>query len=435
MTWNRPSFLMVSLTFGLLFAGCRNSTARQSDVPPPLASTTTALTRWKLSPEPPLDLETEQPTQTDVDDFAWRSFVALNWPASELEPGKPDRKRHIGESAKAIVWETWKSPEQVFLPGGKRPAGWDEAAGELSSKCSSIGEDSSPKLLVRSAKAGDQVLLHVRAKQAVGGTLTDQHGNLARYEIRFNKPEFDYIVGRGLYNYQQQEKAGDIRFPDGSMEIKAAWRELTTADSAEVRRRFYRKRAWIQEPNRPGDCRPVEIALVGLHITHKTPNHRQWIWATFEHVDNVPPFNSSDSTGRTLPYSFHDPNCPREDCPPNQSTDDDKRKKKPTQVVRRVAISEETAKLNQRWQQRLAQEEANSPWQYYELVGAQWPKAPSRPNGEPTPTIVSNTTMETYVEYSSCMECHSTAKTTGRSFADYSFVLLEAKPATSGGAQ
>jgi hypothetical protein len=438
MAKNRPSHLVLALSIGLLFAGCRDSGVRKLDPPPPLLPLMAALTSPSaLRPLLKQDLS-EKPSQTEVDEFAWRSFVALNWPANELKPGEPDMARQIGEAATSVVWETWKSPEQVFLEGGKRPPGWDEPAGELPSKCrinpEATGDtkNTGTKLLRRLAKAGEELL--PRDKQAVGGTLTDQHRNLVRYEIRFNKPEFDYIVDNGLFQQEQQVKR--IQLPVGSIEVKAAWREMTSADSAAVRQRFYRKRAWLYTPGAPEDCRLVEMGLVGLHITQKTPHQPQWIWATFEHVDNAPPFNQSGSPDRRFPYSFHNPTCSTKDCPPNQSTDEGRPIHVPTQVVRRVAIRPEVEALNRHWQERLAKATKDSPWQYYELVGTQWPKAPSHRYGSPTPTTVSNTTMETYVENSSCMDCHSKAKTiTHKYSADYSFMLLEAKPSTSRGAR
>ena len=42
------------------------------------------------------------------------------------------------------------------------------------------------------------------------------------------------------------------------------------------------------------------MGLVGLHIAHKTQHAPQWIWSTFEQVDN---YKGPDP-------SFNDPACP-----------------------------------------------------------------------------------------------------------------------------
>jgi hypothetical protein len=426
---NPSSFLALSLALGLLSAGCRDSMNWRPGSPHP-GRTSEVLSADPLNPPPMYELR-GLPIQEDASDFAWRLFVALNWPASETERGAPDLKKSIGERAKSVVWETWKSPEEVFLEDGKRPPGWNELAGPLPPECTLTAQDF-PSHQRPVPEEGDRQALRVlRENQAIGGTLTDQHSNVVRYEIRFNKLEFDYIVGNGFFEAGQQDKAERIIFPDRSMEIKAAWREMTRDDSDEVRQRFYRRRIWLYKPGTPATCRLVEVGLVGLHIIQKTPSRPQWVWATFEHIDNVPgPDKRLGSSGRTLPYSFHKPGCSEDECPPNQSTQDGRPSTVPTQVVRRVLIGEEAAKLNPIWQQRLARAAKGSPWQYYELIDAQWPSRPVQGLGlgEPTPSTVANTTMETYVEQSNCMGCHFTAKTANhRTFADFSFMLLEAK--------
>jgi hypothetical protein len=273
-----------------------------------------------------------------------------------------------------------------------------------------------------------------RAKQAVGGTLTDQHGNLVRYEIRLNKTIFDEIVAKGYYNTNGQEQAPSIFFPSSVMEVKAAWREMTAADSAEVKSRFYRRIAWIYTPTSGGNsdtCVQSEVGLVALHITQKTTSRPQWIWATFEQVDNVPPFKASPPPEQTLPYSFNNPQCPPVQCPPNRSTEKNGQPTGvPTQVTRVVNIGVAAQTINPAWQQRLAQAVAGSPFQYYQLIDVQWPQTPAqKPAGNPTPGLNANTAMETYVAESSCINCHFTARTqTGKLSSDYSFMLAEAHP-------
>jgi hypothetical protein len=53
-----------------------------------------------------------------VDNFAWRAFIALNWP-SELDAahrGGADRAKALGDSGKR-VWETFKSDYELFEAG------------------------------------------------------------------------------------------------------------------------------------------------------------------------------------------------------------------------------------------------------------------------------------------------------------------------------
>jgi hypothetical protein len=270
-----------------------------------------------------------------------------------------------------------------------------------------------------------------RAKEAIGGTLTDQHGDLARFEIRINKTIFDAIVANTYYNIEGQNRAQFVSFPPGVMEVKAAWRVMTAADTPQVKARFARRDAWVYtaaSPGQPASCRKQEVGLVGLHMSRKTAGRPQWIWSTFEQVDNVPPFNAAVPAGRTLPYSFNNPACAPAKCPPNASTEKDgKPTSVPTQVTRVVNIGQIAQQANPLWQRALAAV-PGSPYQYYKLIDVQWPQTPNqKPAGNPTPGLVANTTMETYVAQSSCLNCHFTATIqSGRLSSDFSFLLAEA---------
>jgi len=385
-----------------------------------------------LSPKVPIDLPSK-PTQTDAVTFAWQSFVALNWPALANQRGVPDTNRKIGASG-PVVWHTWKIPEEVFLANGGAPAAWDTYASALPPGCQTVpgeGPGAADLVLFRTSKVssdtnGNNAL--ELANEVVGGTLTDQHGNLARYDIRFNKTEFDAIVQNRYYNVQGQNAAKVIQLPAGVMEVKASWRILPASDPLQAR--FFQRTAWIYTPadgTQPATCTKTTVGLTGLHITQKTPTRPQWIWATFEQIDNVPPFGGKLPPGRTLPYSFNNPKCPVLSCPPNQSTEDGRSPTTPTQVTRIVNIGSEAGAANQTWRAALK----GTPFAFYELVDVQWPRNPTRrPFGDPTPGVLANTTMETYIEDSSCLHCHFTARTqSGKLSSDFTFVLANARPA------
>lgn len=380
-----------------------------------------------LSPMAPIDLP-DNPTQADAAKFAWQAFVALNWPALAGARGAPDTTKMIGQSGD-VVWHTWKAPDEIFLADGGTPAPWDQYSGGLPPECKAAGADAGHFVLRRTSKVPDNSANNAieLAREAAGGTLTDQHGNLARFEIRMNRAIYEAIVARTYYNREGQDRAGSIFFPPGVMEVKAAWRQMTSADSPAARRRFFRQTAWIYTPSfgpRPPSCMLGEVGLVGLHIAHKTPSRPQWMWATFEQVDNV-----QDPSGSTGPYSFYNPACPPEICPPNRSTEKNGvPTPTPTQVKRVVAIGSAAGNANPDWRQALGNAVPGSPFAYYQLVDIQWPQQPlQRPFGDPTPGLVANTTMETYVTESSCLHCHFTARTaSGRLSSDYSFMLGEA---------
>jgi hypothetical protein len=78
--------------------------------------------------------------------------------------------------------------------------------------------------------------------------------------------------------------------------------------------RFFTRVAWVLDPFDPTQtCKQVTVGLVGLHIVQKTASRPQWIWSTFEQIDNVPggassgPFTYNDGSGAAMPTTVVDP--------------------------------------------------------------------------------------------------------------------------------
>ena len=162
--------------------------------------------------------------------------------------------------------------------------------------------------------------------------LVAQNGEYVRYEIRFNEPEFETFVTKG---WSQRRNLPDVEhpahFPIGSIEVKAAWRPLNASDAPAARARYYVTRAAIVDvAKRLGKgiivCSMRDVALVGLHVAIKTKTKPQWIWSTFEHIDNVPPAGAGearepDAREPGAPYGFFDPSRPAKLWPPFGSAD------------------------------------------------------------------------------------------------------------------
>ena len=80
-----------------------------------------------------------------------------------------------------------------------------------------------------------------------------------------------------------------ISFPPGTIEVKAAFRELTPAEKDSGRFYQTRVRYYEQDSQDPNQAcyREAVWGLIGLHIIHKTPSAPWWIYATFEQTDNL----------------------------------------------------------------------------------------------------------------------------------------------------
>lgn len=299
--------------------------------------------------------------------YGWQQFIAMNWPfqdghaLSQLSDNGYPR------------WQKWKEAFDVYLPQGATPSDWADGRQIPSGLCNNIPAGYN-RVLYRTSKTGAPNVAD-EINQAFTYPMWDQNGNIVRYEVAMNLPEFDFVRDNTLYNiegqidYNKQHKQGVV-FPSGSnatqqpgaIEIKLAWKILTADDIAS---RYLVDKALIVDPN-SGDCDPATVGLVGMHISQKTVNSPQWIWSTFEHVDNL---DVNPLASNVKKPSFFDPNCAT--CAHNVLPEVGLDGKKRNQVARVIPIPKTTVALNTEVQTLLKQQ--NSVLQYYNLVGTQWP--------------------------------------------------------------
>lgn len=380
-----------------------------------------------------------------IDCFMWQTFIFLNWPAAAGQRGQPDPNAAFGSDG-MTVWESFKKPEEVFLPAGVAPGPWDDSTVSKTMLRARGVPSAAPNIrLLNNRSEFFRPLVGVERTalqsiiQAGGGTLYDQVKTPVYYEVLMDKTSFDYIVGNQLYNATKQVEFATttgIDLPTGSIEVKAAWKVLTPNERNATPVRFHTAQALL-----PGGTTPVTVGLVGLHIFQMpSPNFSQGFWATFEQMDNAP--LSSGGTQQAS-YSFNNPACNPASCPPNQKQGN------PTQVVQMFNSTPKAAAVNAYVVNTLAPQ---GPWRFYQLIDVQWPTssvpvgAPGQsaplPNGTPNTMTMINPVLETFLQKSgnSCLGCHTHANTAQASSlaaapnlaASYSFLLGHAKsPAVS----
>ena len=396
--------------------------------------------------------------QADFDVFSWNSFIAANWPPGADGHGDPQKQPGAAPSGdNPTVWESWISTSNVFLPGGKTPA-WNAPA-EIPTVCKASYK---PGMRVVRQVGKTPGILTDTVQPFKTGPLIDQNGNYARFDIVINRPMFDYILNNGLYSKQGQKAfAGTVKFPCGStgdavgaVMIKAAWKILS--DPAKERARFHSADVLIYTPASTSPhiaetCRPGTVGLVGLHIAHKTNDAAQWVWSTFEHVDNAP--RSAEVSTAKGPYNFFDASCgaacPAQNTAAPRPWDPNLKNSHHTQVVRLDTLLESEGFVpvsalarNADADKLLRSVSTNSVWQYYRLDSTQWPTdtqlgkceaKPANPNGTPAPTFLANVTLETFIQgktpgvSSSCIGCHGNAAMTNGAASDFTYVLQVAQ--------
>jgi hypothetical protein len=378
--------------------------------------------------------------QRGFDFYSWLTFLALNAPAdgSGIEKSKPDSK---------AKWEdaiNFAPLLDVMLPGAAKPE-WNKKT--VPAECSA---QYTPGTMVI------EMIEETFNQPFKTGALIDQQGNYALFDILMNKQMFDYVVLHGLYSKAVQmspEKATlKIDFPAGTnagapgevgaVMIKVSWKVLGPADD---KAKFHNVDALVLMPRHEGGPAPLcvrqTLGLIGYHIGHKTVGRLQWIWSSFEHVDNVPEQRDVEGGKATGRYSFYDPSCDPSKCPVNQTPP---RPWDPvpgnglkfhsafkSQITRTIPLTDQTKDLNKLFQTALK----DTVWKNYMLLSTQWPSeflcARGATTGEPppatdfekqpdmtcapAPTYLANSTLETYSQgsvplaSSSCMSCHGNA--------------------------
>jgi hypothetical protein len=205
--------------------------------------------------------------QTAFSEYAWKLFVALNWPAMPGMREVPDCNADFGAPAPS-VWETYKTTDELFLPDARDPGPWN------------TGWDTTrtlTKTLRFVAKAPAELPVEAAIHQAVGGWLTDQKANPTYYQIAVDERSYTYVRDNGYYNAQVVNGARQVEFPNDALEIKASWRIMEGADEG----RYHTVQADVMifddDGNPTGRYEEKTIGLVGLHIVYKPAGFPQWI--------------------------------------------------------------------------------------------------------------------------------------------------------------
>lgn len=411
----------------------------------------------------------------DADCFGWQELIALNWPSAAAagfgDPGD------LGP----VAWQGYMNNHQLFRPDGTPPPAWGTPP-SLTPEClaeAGLTGQTGVAPLTMVTKFSSELESsdgHQAAPKNAPAWLGDTQGNNVWYEIRVSKDEYDFVA-QSLYNREGQQKwyqehpTAALALPMGSwspqqlgaIELKAAW--IEAADASAPRWQRYKLSQAVVVDTSTQKCRALTVALVGLHIIHKTQGQPTWIWATFEHVDNAPDQAAAASTTKT--WSFFDPACkPRtvsvpaacqyeqqaqvtfgcdakawnqppqywlgDGCPPPQ----------PIQVTRLTPIDANAQAANQAAWKAMDTAYPRSVWRNYELINVQWSTNPTTSQPRRVPQIVqslqpssnmANTVLETYAQQSKCVDCHQYATISGSNTlpSDFSFLLQEAQPTQS----
>jgi hypothetical protein len=382
--------------------------------------------------------------QQAFDFNSWLTFVALNALADGSSPS----------SNSPTVWQSWADLFSVMLPDGAPPPTFGAS---VPPPAICTGGPGGTRVLQMISKTPVTPTLQVAGQPLNTGPLIDQNGNYVRYQILINEPMYNYIVANGLYSQAGQQRFTDsIAFPEGAVTagttgtigaivMKAAWKVLDPDNSGDAASRFHTTTAYVYTPAADGvqpSCGLQTLGLVGLHIVHKTDTEPQWIWSTFEHIDNAPTVAEAKAPPAGARYNFFNPACDSVACPWNaQPPQPWNPSVEPfpngfrSQIVRATRYEDIALQSAGMWNAQFQAAMKGTVWENYHLITTQWPTDaanPTDPDGAPFPLFAANTTMETYVQgnvpqaSSTCMGCHGNATSMTGKPSDFSFVLEKA---------
>ena len=270
-------------------------------------------------------------SQTDLDQYSWDSFLALN--ASSVEGTIPTS----GDTTP--LWSQWSSTVDFI-----ENQGGDFGVANYPTTCQNAtlpeGKTYSDYRVIAQVdkvndsivEAGDVTNTSIEKNRTQGVGFSDPliaaNGHFVRYEIVINEVLFNYVKDLNLYNQAGLAAlTGDLSFPaatnddnggdpsnanSGAIAVKLAWLNSDGLDTSQ----FHTADLLVFTPgdyNSTGQdsCELQTMALVGMHLVRKTTKQPNWIWGTFEHKSNTPQCSGLPPQGTGSP-STGSPNtaCP-----------------------------------------------------------------------------------------------------------------------------
>lgn len=394
-------------------------------------------------------------TQVALSTFAWQEFIALNWPSTynttSHERGKPDLTKSIADflsppSTGQLVWQTYKHRVEMYPRDTTKFVNTFDSAPQYfydleSGQKSILGLNSTKPLstittIFNNLDETSEInlcTLFVEGDSLAPGASKYKNPDTASglpgaprrmiYEAKGNRDMFDYVKNYKLYDsltrvtkIKNTEKAikndgkgavypnknadstlivfpfGDNNGVEGSIEVKATWRQLTLKEYNSKRYLtapiiYYRNvpkngKSVAYYDIVPGEptydtnntLKTLPYGLVGLHIIHKTKTFPSYVFATFEQVDNL------STTVEPLNTLFF------------YNRNNDLNTNKQYVFDRSKPILEGTKQVNAEVHKQIRALAPNSVWQYYKLIGVQ---GHPQNNANTTDYFLSNIVTET----------------------------------------
>lgn len=374
------------LSFTLIVYSC--NTQEKSELKDDLIETNIPL-ELAINYQVPGDLPSSNASQKELATFAWNEFFALNWQSnwtSTQQRGTPNTSWNFATSGKnpdLAVWETYIHRTELRPAKGNRgsvnlntgkpnytfkdPINTTTNNVDLSNYWVNLDEDNEIGSCYVYAYDSLQIMYMAKTNLVEYNYVRDMFPNDSLLKVAANagaNPSYLKKVSLGL-SCNSDTASHVVCLPcgsateEGSIEIKTAWRKLTSMDNPD--RFLTREAVYYTYTKKDGEATAVTglFGLIGLHIIHKTQNYPSFVFASFEQVDvrqadmktiglDVPEVVVN---GDTIKRPNIDPHVP-------------------VAVIDR-AIPDTVGIVNQEAKSLITSLNAESVWQYYQLIGVQ----------------------------------------------------------------
>lgn len=358
--------------------------------------------------------------------LSWSNYVAYNWPAlnpTKYGRGLPLKPRNpavlANSNLKPRVWETWKQDWEL---NQRHPSPWnsyevtqppcDKIIFSDGTVVDDVNTDNWPELYLR---GGGTLLSQINIVASnernpefpfrLAGPLIDQERQYIHYEMRYNEELYNCATGKGGPGCSDPERrlvtpaANNKKV--GAISVKASWRRSLNLPPAQ--NTFYSRDVLVLAFGDKGLgrrlCRQLPMDLVGFHISYKNeyiytdaPGQNKWIWTTYEHLGNNPSCTAEVYSFTPEAGYSYEPKPIARGKPPQP------RAKRHPVMVCNISVPQQTSTCTNTNYQNILPD----PWKNYAQNDSQWLMSLA-----PIPTShVTNTTLETYSQADSCMNCH-----------------------------
>jgi hypothetical protein len=270
-------------------------------------------------------------TQATLDTYSWQLFLSLNAPAvGGTVSTTGDNATLWGGSVSAPITSSspgWSSTDdllQAVTDTSVPPYGSHFYPPE----CQAIPDYRNYRVVDELQKVNDD-FFEATVKGLSADPVVATNGTFLRYEILLSANTYNQITANRWHqasvlaglknpvNFQcgVESAGGPMANPAepaiGPIVIKNAWMDAASLDAA----RYHMENLLVftngsENSTGQNSCTLKTMALVGMHIAHKTTNQSGWTWSTFEHAANAPDCTTTPAAPPQSPTDGGNKSCP-----------------------------------------------------------------------------------------------------------------------------